>query len=196
MQVDTYNQKKILRKDFLKRRSQLSDKEREVKNQKIFNRLIRLSEINNAKNICIYVSKSDEADTICIIEHLIRLGKAVYAPKSDKNSNEMTFYKIDSLMELNVGAFSVLEPSEKNEKYIYSDKNDICIVPALCFDRQGYRLGYGKGYYDRFLNDFNGLKIGICFDEFIKEVLPRFDTDIAVDMIISDVKKYCCKGGK
>ncbi len=196
MQVNTQNQKNILRRDILKRRSELSNKEKELKSRKIFNRLLGLNEIKNSKNICIYVSKSDEVDTICLIEHLISMGKAVYAPKSDKNSNKMTFFRMHSLTDLKVGAFSVLEPSEKNEKYIYSDKNDICIVPALCFDRQGYRLGYGKGYYDRFLKNFNGIKIGICFNEFIKEALPIFNTDIAVDMIISDDKKYCCKGGK
>lgn len=196
MQVDIQNQKNILRKDILKRRSQLRDKEKEVKNRKIFDSLINLIEIKNARKICIYVSKSDETDTFCAIEHLISMDKAVYVPKSDKKNNKMSFYKINSLTELKIGAFSVLEPSEKNEKYICTDNEDVCIVPALCFDKQGYRLGYGKGYYDRFLNDFNGIKIGICFDEFIREVLPRFNTDIAVDMIISDIKKICCKGGK
>ncbi len=196
MQVDIQNQKNILRKDILKRRSQLRDKEKEVKNRKIFDILINLIQIKNARKICIYVSKPDEADTFCAIEHLISMDKAVYVPKSDKKNNKMSFYKINSLKELKIGAFSVLEPSDKNEKYICTGNEDVCIVPALCFDKQGYRLGYGKGYYDRFLNDFNGIKIGICFDEFIREVLPRFNTDIAVDMIISDIKKICCKGGK
>ena len=193
MQIDIRDNKNYLRKNFLKKRSELSSTNRELKSRKIMNTLIGIDEIKNAKNICIYVSKDSEADTKIIIEWLLGIGKAVYVPKSDIKSSKMTFYKIYSLDELCIGAFNVLEPKGDNEKYSYSDSNDVCIVPAISFDKSGYRLGYGKGYYDRFLTGFKGVKIGICFDEFISETLPRLDTDIAVDMIITDVKKYCVK---
>lgn len=196
MQIDIQYEKNILRKDILIRRNSINNSERELKSRKILKRLISLDEIKITKNVCVYVSKDSEADTICLIEQLIYMDKAVYAPKSDIKSNSMTFYKINSISELSIGAFSVLEPSENSEKYISSDESDVCIVPALSFDKRGFRLGYGKGYYDRFLKDFRGIKIGICFEEFVTESLPRFDTDIAVDMIISENKNILCKGGK
>lgn len=193
MQIDIKQQKNILRKGILKRRNGLSEAQRELKSRKILDRLINLNELKNADKICVYVSKGSEPDTFNIIQHLISIGKALYAPKSDINSNFMTFYRVNSLSGLSLGAFSVLEPSDENEKYIYSNVNDICIVPALSFDKQGYRLGYGKGYYDRFLKDFNGIKIGICFDEFITESLPRFVTDISADVIITESKSIVVK---
>lgn len=196
MQIDIQCEKNILRKDILKRRNNISNSDRESRSRKILNRLISLAEIKIAKNVCVYVSKGSEADTICLIEKLISMGKSVYAPKSEIKSNSMTFYKINSLSELSIGAFSVLEPNAKCEEYICSDKCDICIVPAISFDIQGFRLGYGKGYYDRFLVQFKGIKIGICFEEFITEMLPRLDTDIAVDMIITENKNILCKGGR
>ncbi len=196
MQIDIQYKKNILRKNILERRNNISNTEREEKNRKILKRLINLKEIKRAKNICAYVSKGSEADTIKLIEKLIKTDKAVYAPKSDINSNSMTFYRINSLSDLISGAFSILEPSIEGEKYVSFDKCDVCIVPALSFDNQGFRLGYGKGYYDRFLKDFIGIKIGICYEELITETLPRLDTDIAVDMIISENKNILCKGGK
>lgn len=196
MQIDIKNQKNILRKDILKRRNDLRDSERESKSKQIFNTLINLNEVKITEKVCVYVSKGSEVDTFSIIEQLINMYKAVYVPKSDIKSNFMSFHRINSLSQLTLGAFSVLEPSAKNEEYVFSHKNDICVVPALSFDKQGFRLGYGKGYYDRFLKDFKGVKIGICFDDFLTKSLPKFNTDIAVDMIITENEKYICKGGK
>lgn len=194
MQVNIKQEKDILRKEILKRRNEISNTERESRNFKILERLMQFNEITNAENICTYVSKSGEADTFSIIEMLISMGKAVYVPKSDIKSNIMTFYRIKSLSELSLGTFSVMEPVSTDNKYVDSSESDVCIVPALSFDKQGFRLGYGKGYYDRFLKDFQGIKIGICFEEFILDKLPKFETDIAVDMIISESKKILCKG--
>ena len=62
----------------------------------------------------------------------------------------------------------------------------VCIVPGLAFDKNGYRIGYGKGYYDRFLKDFNGTKIGLCRCDFLKDALPVNEFDHKVDMIITE----------
>lgn len=193
---DVKSKKTFLRKNFLKRRSEISDSNKKSKSIKILSKLIKLDKLKNADNICTYVSKTGEVDTILLIEHLISMNKSVYVPKSNIKSNVMTFYKINSLSELSLGAFSVLEPIPGLEEYKNHNKYDLCIVPALSFDKQGFRLGYGKGYYDRFLKNFDGVKIGLCFDEFITETLPKYNTDIAVDMIISEDETILCKGGK
>ncbi len=188
-------QKNALRKRILKSRRELSVFDRDSKSSNICKRLILTDEINRAKNVCTYISKKGEVSTDFLINELFNFNKAVYAPVSCLESNKMSFYRINSSEDLKSGAFSVLEPVLRSEKYEKSDKNDICIVPALSFDRQGFRLGYGKGYYDRFLKDFDGIKIGLCFDEFVTETLPKYETDIAVDMIITETEKFYVKAG-
>lgn len=188
-------EKTVLRRDILKRRNAINESDIKAISFEIFNRLIKLNEVRNSKNICIYVSKGSEIDTRFMIEKFISMNKVIYAPKSDIKSNFMAFYRIKSLNELSIGAFSVLEPDSEAERYEQYNRCDVCIVPGLSFDKKGFRLGYGKGYYDRFLKDFKGVKIGLCFDEFIKETLPTYDTDAAVDMIISEAEKILCKGG-
>ena len=197
MQINSIkNEKNILRRDILKRRNEISDKDKKDRNFKILNILTQLKEVKDSDSFCTYVSKINEVDTTFLIEHLLVMNKNVYVPKSEPNSSIMKFYKINSLSELSLGAFSVLEPNSLQEKYIEYGKYDVCIVPALSFDKRGFRLGYGKGYYDRFLKDFKGIKIGLCYEEFVTEILPKYETDIAVDMIITENKTILCKGGK
>jgi 5-formyltetrahydrofolate cyclo-ligase len=84
---------------------------------------------------------------------------------------------------LEAGTYGINEPTKASPRASFT-KNTICIVPALAFDKKGFRLGYGKGYYDRFLNNFEGISIGVAFDRFICDALPINDTDIAVGSII------------
>ncbi len=197
MQINSIkNEKNILRRDILKRRNEINDKDKKDRNFKILNILTQLKEVKDSDCFCTYVSKINEVDTTFLIEHLLVMNKNVYVPKSEPNSSIMKFYKINFLSELSLGAFSVLEPNSLQEEYIEYGKYDVCIVPALSFDKRGFRLGYGKGYYDRFLKDFKGIKIGLCYEEFVTEILPKYETDIAVDMIITENETILCKGGK
>ncbi len=85
--------------------------------------------------------------------------------------------------------YGISEPHEYACEYENSS-DTLCIVPAICFDKRGFRLGYGKGYYDRFLSTFEGLAIGVVMDEFMVEYLPTLPTDIRVKKIISDKNIY------
>ena len=76
---------------------------------------------------------------------------------------EMEFYEIHSLFELQPGTFGVLEPVPENSRLVQEETEGLCIVPGLSFDAEGYRLGYGKGYYDRFLSRFSGTTAGVCY---------------------------------
>ena len=83
------------------------------------------------------------------------------------------------------GAYGIPEPSDKME--VVTDFSEcICIVPGLVFDLSGHRLGYGKGYYDRFLKDFTGYSVGLVYSEFILDKLPCEPTDRAVDLMITE----------
>ena len=97
------------------------------------------------------------------------------------------YWEQTSLDELSPAMYGIPEPPEENECYVPSPfLNDICIVPAVCFDRHGYRIGYGKGYYDRFLAGFGGTSVGFTLDCLLKDAVPRGRYDRAVDMIITE----------
>ena len=79
-----------------------------------------------------------------------------------------------------------MEPKENEANRLIKTENTICIVPAFMFDKNGYRLGYGKGYYDRYLSRYKGLTIGICYDENITDELFHGKFDRAVDLVLSE----------
>lgn len=138
-----------------------------------------------------YVSKEIEVDTKNIIDRVLKDGKRVAVPRCVKEGTLMNFYYIKGSEDLEHGAFGVLEPIvEKCEKVSEYEKA-ICIVPGLAFDTKGFRLGYGKGYYDRFLSTFNGLTVGICYSKCIQWELPHGFYDRPVDILITE--KYLRK---
>ena len=84
------------------------------------------------------------------------------------------------------GSFGVLEPVADEKKLLTETENTICIVPAFMFDKNGFRLGYGKGYYDRYLSRYKGSTIGICYDENITDELFHGRYDRAVDFVLTE----------
>ena len=140
--------KKLLRSKYKEIRRSIIDKE--DRDNIIFNKVINNIKVNNASIILTYVSTKEEADTINIIKHFLGK-KKVAVPRIDNGI--MNFYYINSLDELMEGYFGILEPTTNNK--VTNFNNSICIVPGLCFDKENYRLGYGKGYYDKFLSNKN-----------------------------------------
>ncbi|MDE6768031.1 MAG: 5-formyltetrahydrofolate cyclo-ligase, partial [Eubacterium sp.] len=97
----------------------------------------------------------------------------------------MKFYYINSLKDIKTGFFGVREPDTDICCEVADFNDSICIVPAIAYDKKGYRLGYGKGYYDRFLENFSFISVGLCYNELIMDVLPIGEYDIPVDYIIT-----------
>ena len=93
---------------------------------------------------------------------------------------------IRSLDDLEKGTFGVLEPKHKQCKLVTDLSHGFCIVPGLCFDAKGYRLGYGKGYYDRFLSEFKGVTVGICYTSCVQYGLPHGYFDRPVDILVTE----------
>ncbi|RLF39548.1 MAG: 5-formyltetrahydrofolate cyclo-ligase, partial [Thermoplasmata archaeon] len=98
--------------------------------------------------------------------------------------------EIENLDDLERGAFGILEPQNKK---IYTGDIDIIIVPGIAFDFRGYRIGYGKGFYDRFLRGADALKIGIAYDFQIVKQIPEDDGDVPVDIIVSEKRVLFCR---
>lgn len=154
-------------------------KDRNIQNEIIFNKVISLEKVKKADTILIYVSFNNEVDTLNIIKYFLDK-KKVAVPKV--NGNEMNFYYIDSFNDLSKGSFNILEPITTNK--VTNFDNSICIVPGLCFDKENYRLGYGKGYYDKFLSNKNIYTIGLSYKETIIKKLPIDKYDIKLDKVI------------
>lgn len=177
--------KQELRKEYIQIRNNILD--REIKSKIITNKIIEGSEYKNAKTIALYKSFGTEVDTNRLIEYSIKLEKVIALPKVI--NNELKFYKIKSLQENFIKSkFGVEEPIENEANYIEKLKIDLVIVPGLLFDKENNRLGYGKGYYDKFLKDSNLKTIAICFKEQILKdnILPITSEDIKVQKIITD----------
>lgn len=133
-----------------------------------------------------YVSKEIEVDTKDIILKAIQDNKIVAVPKCITDENIMEFYRIKSFEDLDVGVFGVLEPIVERCELITDFSRGLCIVPGFSFDCKGYRLGYGKGYYDRFLSVFEGNTVGLCYHNCMRMLLPHGYFDKPVDILVTD----------
>lgn len=181
--------KKELRAKYLLIRDKINNKEE--KSNKIFNKIIRMEEFRNAKVVAIYKSFKSEVDTSKLIDFSLNEGKIVALPRIEKN--EMKFYRISSLnKELTKNKFGIEEPQDKKENLINKNSFDLIIVPGICFDIEKNRLGFGGGYYDRYLSNTLLKTIGICFEEQIlyDGLLPISNTDIKIGKIITDKSFY------
>jgi 5-formyltetrahydrofolate cyclo-ligase len=175
--------KKELRKIFLEKRKSIENKEE--KSHEIFHKLKGLPIWKKAYIINTYVSIKDEVDTRFIIYHALIENKRVFCPVI--LGNDLKFGEITSINDLEKGPFGILQPKKIHE--IDYNLFDIIIVPGIAFDIKGYRIGYGKGYYDRFLSKIKkGIKIGLTFDDLILNNLPKDPYDQKVDIIISEKK--------
>ncbi len=133
-----------------------------------------------------YVSTPIEVDTTAIIRRALADGKKVAVPRCVPNTRLMEFYRIESLDELAPGTFGVLEPYPDPARRLTDTGKGLCLVPALCYDWKGFRLGYGKGYYDRFLAGFGGHMVGICYSNCIRRSLPHGRFDRPVELLVTD----------
>ena len=98
----------------------------------------------------------------------------------------MQFYRITDESQLSVGSFGVREPDGTTEPYTSSEKRAVCIVPGLAYDKNGYRLGYGKGYYDRFMQNFTGDSIAVSYSDLIVSQIPHNRFDMRASIVVSE----------
>ena len=190
--VDIREVKKKLRAEFKELRRAMPFEEKNKKDMAILSRVLKLPEYVETKTILTYVSTDIEVDTKALIEQALLDGKAVAVPRCTPGKIDMKFYLISSLGDLEPGAFGVLEPSPERCRELKDFRETVCILPGLGFDIQGYRLGYGKGYYDRFLSKYDGKNIGVCYNICLKSLLPHGRYDKMVDVLVTDkfVKRF------
>lgn len=180
--------KKILRQKYRNIRSASKSCS---KDRCIFESLTALSVFRCADTVYLYYSSGSEVDTTALIDFCLESGKKVALPKCIDESGNMEFYLIsDRKTSVTQGMYGISEPDISKCCKAADDEKTLCIVPALAFDLQGYRLGYGRGYYDRFLSKFKGKSIGLCYEECLCDKLPFAIYDRKVEMLITERKIY------
>ena len=150
----------------------------------IARKLLALPEYQAAKTVLCYVSMPQEVDTAAVIAQALADGKRVAAPKC-LPGRKLVFRLVSDTSQWQINRFGVKEPEDACPKLV-DFSGAVCIVPGLAFDSNGNRLGFGGGYYDRFLAGFPGCKIGLCYHICVEKTLPVTATDIPMDIVIHD----------
>jgi len=187
--------KELLRHEVLAKRDARSAEERFEKSAEIASRLVKLSEIIKAESIFTYVSFRSEVDTHRMIDSFLDKGKVVSVPLTDMKKKIINPFIIKSLEnDLVPGVFGILEPDLEKIDPVIADKIDIVIMPGAAFSENGCRIGYGGGFYDRFLQQRNITSYALAFDfQLVDEVPFDPEFDVKVDYIVTERRVIECK---
>ncbi len=192
---DTREEKKLLRTKFKKLRGDIPLEEKAILDKKICDAISSLACFRFANTVLLYSPIGSEIDVTPLADLVLSQGKRIAYPVCDKESSEMVFRYVADLSELENGAYSIWEPKSDAPEFQF-ERNSLCVVPALSFDKKGYRLGYGKGYYDRFLKKFEGTTLGAVYDDLLSDELPRGYYDVSVGIIITERRSIITNAGK
>lgn len=176
--------KRALRKELNQRQCSLSNKYKKEASLEIARRVFESKAYQEAETIFIYCGTSNEVDTSIIIRDALKKGKHVALPKI-LSLGIMETLEIESMEELIPERHGILEPKDGSRK-IPPEEIDLALIPCLGFSRDGYRIGYGGGFYDRFLPNGNFTKIIIAFDQMSVDSMPIGAFDHKVDKIITE----------
>jgi 5-formyltetrahydrofolate cyclo-ligase len=153
-------------------------------NRGIRDRLLALNLWKQARFVFIYVSMNREPDTRTLIQTALDEGKTVAVPRCLEDG-EMEARIITSTDELHRGRYGILEP-EENGIVVYPLHIDLIVAPCIAADRQGYRLGHGGGYYDRYLVKTGCDTVCLCRERLLQDELPHGAFDHPVDTVITE----------
>ena len=183
-----------IRKEILSKRASMTSEEVMEKSNTIISRLMEMKVYQDAKDILVYVDFQNEVMTKEFIVKAISQGKNIFCPVI--KNNEMDFYRINNLDDLEAGYFGILEPRTCNDMQKYKPKNQIAsssqtktllIMPGVAFDEKKDRIGYGKGYYDRYLATHSGFYIiAVCFELQMIENIEAQTHDKRPDILLTE----------
>lgn len=171
-------------RDFL---AALGPKQRKARSRDVTDRFVELPEFHAVSVLMAFLSLPHEVDSTPIVLRAWQLGKTVVVPKSVVGRRRLIPYQIETLdTGLTVGPYGIPEPID-GSPFPLPDIQ-LVIVPGLAFDRRGYRLGKGAGFYDRFLQEhgFTGMKIGLGFTEQVVDEVPAEPHDVPLDVLVTD----------
>lgn len=177
------NEKKVMRKQMIEILKQITKPFYEDYSYKIANKLFEDEDWKNTNVVGITVSKFPEVDTYQIIRKAWEQGKKVVVPKCYPTNKEMVFYLLSEFSQLESVFFGLLEPREDCSEAVDASQIDLMIVPGLAYTKEGYRIGFGGGYYDRYLKNYTGRSLTLAFDV---QIIPQFVVE-KYDMPISKI---------
>lgn len=188
--------KKILRKQTLEKRAQLSQENINHFSEIIANKLYEMKTYKEAKTIMSFISFGDEVDTHEVIKNSLNHGKTIVVPITIPEPRELKVSQLKDFSELEIGFYNILTPKKEFIRFVDPNTIDLILMPGVLFARNGYRIGYGGGYYDRFLSKLeqDPAKIALAFDLQITDTVPTDSFDIPVDMIITEKEIINCSG--
>ena len=177
--------KAILRKEMRAKRNAFTKEEHLLWDETIAKRLLTSDFFVQAPVVLGYLSCKGEVCVDEVLKEALRRGKEVYVPRCLDEQGKMSFYQLKSLEDTTAGMYGIREPFPTARPYEETE-GAICLVPGLSFDAEGYRLGYGKGYYDRFLSKSRAISVGICYNQCKVCRLPRDAYDRKVHYLCTE----------
>ncbi|MCR5667134.1 MAG: 5-formyltetrahydrofolate cyclo-ligase [Eubacterium sp.] len=176
--------KKQQRAQFAQKRNALLEEERQVFSEQICEQLKQLFSEYEADAFLAFYPLGSEASLVSFMEEVLLKGDELALPKVE--GEEIVFYKISSFSQLEEGCFHVMEPKEGCEPFAFEQKKVAVLTPGLVFDADGYRMGYGKGYYDRFFAAHpDVLKVGVAFDVQMALSVVHEEYDVPLDVVVT-----------
>ncbi len=185
-----------IRKQNLERRSAIPQEIRKSKDARICKNIISSAAFRYADVILLYYPIKGEVDILPLMQAALGSGKKVAFPRCRPEDHSMTFHYVSSVEDFEKGSYGLREPFASLPAFDTQtgyEMNVLCIVPAVVYDRKGYRIGYGGGYYDRFFGQCKPASIGVVYEEFIIKNVPHGRYDISVDVVVSERGIYARK---
>ncbi len=182
------DKKNAIRAEYKEIRRTMEKDVRAERDRRICEYAVGLVSFRYAEYVLLYASMDEEIDIDAVAKIALERGKKIAFPRCHKETHTMTYHIVESLDELVPDSYGIREPSP--DLPVYDPENDIgsaiCFVPGLVYDKSGYRVGYGKGFYDRFLSSFKGSSVGVVYSDHILPTVPKGRFDMKVNILLSE----------
>lgn len=185
-------EKSTIRKIYIDTLKKMTQEDYIEKSNLINEQLFELKEFKHASMIAITMSRLTEVETRSIIEWCWSIGKSVAVPKTNSKEKTMEFRKITSFNQMEIVYLDIEEPVLSLTERVHPTEIELIIVPGVVFSHTGYRIGYGGGYYDRFLQDYSGVTVSLAFEVQVLERVPKERHDLGVQKIITEERVIEC----
>lgn len=185
--------KAALRAEALALRAVLDPEIRRVLSLSIGERVVRSQAYREARVVHAYIGAVDgEVETRDLVERALRAGKRVICPRAERRPRRLEHYEIASLDDLEPAAQGLWEPAPARTQQVppeaLAQLLDLVLVPGIAFDRHGWRVGYGAGYYDRFLSGVRATTIGLAYSLQLRDAVPHEPHDVPLDRIVTEAE--------
>lgn len=185
-------EKATMRKQMIATLKAIHREEHAQLSKKIIESVIETEEFKKAKIIGVTISRYPEVDTSSLIEAAWAMGKQIAVPKCNSETRQMDFRLLTSFDQLETVYMDLLEPITMKTESILKEQIDLQMVPGVVFSTEGYRIGFGGGYYDRYLADYQGQTMSALFDCQIGDDVPNEQHDLPVGKIMTEQRMINC----